>query len=164
MVGCLFRNVKKVEESVALKELRLNTLSRLQCNGLACMLFSELETIKDDVKDSVTWPVRIAILILAGDYSWSNGIVLYLEVSMLIVLLLNHLSGKEDCTEEQNFIEGWEKGVASTDVFGVPLEVTVLRQDSTKPVLFILVKCADFLVLSGMIRGGKMDWYRVLEF
>ncbi|GKG39625.1 hypothetical protein Tco_0463770, partial [Tanacetum coccineum] len=27
-------------------------------------------------------------------------------------------------------------GVASTDVFGVPLEVTVLRQNSTKPVLF----------------------------
>ncbi|GKD87998.1 hypothetical protein Tco_1359152, partial [Tanacetum coccineum] len=40
-------------------------------------------------------------------------------------------------------IEGWEKGVASTDVFGVPLEVTVLHQDSTKPVPFILVKCAD---------------------
>ncbi|GJX95900.1 ACT domain-containing protein ACR10-like protein [Tanacetum coccineum] len=59
---------------------------------------------------------------------------------------------------------GLSIGVASTDVFGVPLEVTVLRQDSTKPVLFILVKCADFLVLSGMIRGGKMDWYRVLEF
>ncbi|GKE54092.1 hypothetical protein Tco_1489248 [Tanacetum coccineum] len=26
MVGCCFRNVKNVEESVALKELRLNTL------------------------------------------------------------------------------------------------------------------------------------------
>ncbi|GJW37767.1 uncharacterized Rho GTPase-activating protein [Tanacetum coccineum] len=47
-------------------------------------------------------------------------------------------------------IERWQKGVASTDVFGVPLEVTVQRQDSTKPVPFLLVKCADFLVLSGL--------------
>ncbi|GKE34821.1 hypothetical protein Tco_1454143 [Tanacetum coccineum] len=34
MVGCCFRNVKKVEESIALKELRLNTLrftQRLIC-------------------------------------------------------------------------------------------------------------------------------------
>ncbi|GKE73413.1 hypothetical protein Tco_1535454, partial [Tanacetum coccineum] len=31
MLGCLFRNVKKVEESVALKELRLNTLRFMQC-------------------------------------------------------------------------------------------------------------------------------------
>ncbi|GJZ21839.1 uncharacterized Rho GTPase-activating protein [Tanacetum coccineum] len=47
-------------------------------------------------------------------------------------------------------IERWQKGVASTDVFGVPLEVTVQRQDSTKPVPFLLIKCADFLVLSGL--------------
>nr|GEU56295.1 probable inactive ATP-dependent zinc metalloprotease FTSHI 2, chloroplastic [Tanacetum cinerariifolium] len=30
------------------------------------------ETIKDNVKDLVTWPVRIAILILAGDYRESG--------------------------------------------------------------------------------------------
>lgn len=47
-------------------------------------------------------------------------------------------------------IERWQKGVASTDVFGVPIEVTVQRQESTKPVPFLLVKCADYLVLSGL--------------
>ncbi|XP_071686255.1 uncharacterized Rho GTPase-activating protein At5g61530 [Rutidosis leptorrhynchoides] len=47
-------------------------------------------------------------------------------------------------------IERWQKGVASTDVFGVPIEVTVQRQDSTKPIPFLLVKCADYLVLSGL--------------
>ncbi|GKG61797.1 hypothetical protein Tco_0623514, partial [Tanacetum coccineum] len=31
MVQCCFRNVKKVKESVALKELRLKTLRFLQC-------------------------------------------------------------------------------------------------------------------------------------
>ncbi|KAL2550106.1 putative Rho GTPase-activating protein [Forsythia ovata] len=47
-------------------------------------------------------------------------------------------------------IERWQKGVASTDVFEVPIELTVLRQQSTKPIPCILVKCADFLVLSGL--------------
>ncbi|XP_022737190.1 uncharacterized Rho GTPase-activating protein At5g61530-like [Durio zibethinus] len=47
-------------------------------------------------------------------------------------------------------IERWQKGVASTDVFGVPIEVTVQRQQSSKPIPLILVKCADFLVLSGL--------------
>ncbi|KAL2558363.1 putative Rho GTPase-activating protein [Forsythia ovata] len=47
-------------------------------------------------------------------------------------------------------IERWQKGVASTDVFGVPIEITVQRQESTRPVPFILVKCADYLVLSGL--------------
>lgn len=47
-------------------------------------------------------------------------------------------------------IERWQKGVASTDVFGVPIEVTVQRQESTKPVPYLLVKCADYLVLSGL--------------
>ncbi|XP_022891013.1 uncharacterized Rho GTPase-activating protein At5g61530 isoform X3 [Olea europaea var. sylvestris] len=47
-------------------------------------------------------------------------------------------------------IERWQKGVASTDVFGVPIEITVQRQESTRPVPFILVKCADHLVLSGL--------------
>ncbi|KAL2527029.1 putative Rho GTPase-activating protein [Abeliophyllum distichum] len=47
-------------------------------------------------------------------------------------------------------IERWQKGVASTDVFEVPIELTVLRQQSTRPIPCILVKCADFLVLSGL--------------
>ncbi|MFS7936885.1 putative Rho GTPase activation protein [Helianthus anomalus] len=47
-------------------------------------------------------------------------------------------------------IERWQKGVASTDVFGVPIEVTVQRQESSKPIPSLLVKCADYLVLSGL--------------
>ncbi|KAK3026433.1 hypothetical protein RJ639_041445 [Escallonia herrerae] len=47
-------------------------------------------------------------------------------------------------------IERWQKGVASTDVFGVPIEVTVQRQQYTRPIPCILVKCADYLVLSGL--------------
>jgi hypothetical protein len=47
-------------------------------------------------------------------------------------------------------IERWQKGVASTDVFGVQIELTVQRQQSTRPIPFILVKCADYLVLSGL--------------
>ncbi|KAF5731050.1 hypothetical protein HS088_TW19G00653 [Tripterygium wilfordii] len=47
-------------------------------------------------------------------------------------------------------IERWQKGVASTDVFGVPIEVTVQRQHSSMPVPLILVKCADYLILSGL--------------
>lgn len=47
-------------------------------------------------------------------------------------------------------IERWQKGVASTDVFGVPIEVTVQRQELSKLVPHILVKCADYLILSGL--------------
>ncbi|CAK7357252.1 unnamed protein product [Dovyalis caffra] len=47
-------------------------------------------------------------------------------------------------------IERWQKGVASTDVFGVPIEVTVQRQQFSRPVPHILVKCADYLILSGL--------------
>ncbi|KAK9059670.1 hypothetical protein SSX86_020374 [Deinandra increscens subsp. villosa] len=47
-------------------------------------------------------------------------------------------------------IERWQKGVASTDVFGVPIEATVQRQESSKPIPLLLVKCADYLVLSGL--------------
>ncbi|XWS36977.1 hypothetical protein CRYUN_Cryun19dG0003700 [Craigia yunnanensis] len=47
-------------------------------------------------------------------------------------------------------IERWQKGVASSDVFGVPIEVTVQRQQSSRPIPLILVKCADYLVLSGL--------------
>ncbi|KAI4340815.1 hypothetical protein MLD38_025617 [Melastoma candidum] len=47
-------------------------------------------------------------------------------------------------------IERWQKGVASTDVFGVPIEIVVQRQEASRPVPHILVKCADYLVLSGL--------------
>ncbi|KAK9913989.1 hypothetical protein M0R45_037788 [Rubus argutus] len=47
-------------------------------------------------------------------------------------------------------IERWQKGVAGTDVFGVPIEVTVQRQQSSRPIPHILVKCADYLILSGL--------------
>ncbi|XP_031383942.1 uncharacterized Rho GTPase-activating protein At5g61530 isoform X2 [Punica granatum] len=43
-----------------------------------------------------------------------------------------------------------EEGVASTDVFGVPIEITIQRQQSSVLVPHILVKCADYLVLSGL--------------
>lgn len=47
-------------------------------------------------------------------------------------------------------IERWQKGVASNDVFGVPLEVIVQRQHSTRLVPQILVRCADHLIISGL--------------
>ncbi|XP_058085376.1 uncharacterized Rho GTPase-activating protein At5g61530 [Magnolia sinica] len=47
-------------------------------------------------------------------------------------------------------IERWQKGVASSDVFGVPIEITVQRQQSSRPIPQILVRCADFLILSGL--------------
>ncbi|KAJ0961914.1 hypothetical protein J5N97_029742 [Dioscorea zingiberensis] len=47
-------------------------------------------------------------------------------------------------------IERWQKGVASNDVFGLPIEVTVQRQHSTRPIPEVLVKCADYLIISGL--------------
>ncbi|OVA04674.1 Rho GTPase-activating protein domain [Macleaya cordata] len=47
-------------------------------------------------------------------------------------------------------IERWQKGVASTDVFGVPIEINVQRQQSIRPIPHILVSCADYLILSGL--------------
>ncbi|KAJ1254481.1 hypothetical protein BS78_K050200 [Paspalum vaginatum] len=49
-----------------------------------------------------------------------------------------------------NNIERWQKGVASTDVFGVPIEATVQREQSGKAVPLVLVRCADYLVISGV--------------
>ncbi|GAB4825906.1 hypothetical protein Ancab_008773 [Ancistrocladus abbreviatus] len=46
-------------------------------------------------------------------------------------------------------IERWQKGIASTDVFGVPIEVTVQRQQSSSLIPHILVRCADYLISSG---------------
>ncbi|XP_022985483.1 uncharacterized Rho GTPase-activating protein At5g61530 [Cucurbita maxima] len=47
-------------------------------------------------------------------------------------------------------LERWQKGVASTDLFGVPIEVTVQKQQSSRVIPHILVRCADYLVLSGL--------------
>ncbi|KAK9724426.1 hypothetical protein RND81_05G071000 [Saponaria officinalis] len=47
-------------------------------------------------------------------------------------------------------IERWQKGVASGDVFGVAIEVTVQRQQSSRPIPQILVRCADHLISSGL--------------
>ncbi|KAF4362698.1 uncharacterized Rho GTPase-activating protein At5g61530 [Cannabis sativa] len=47
-------------------------------------------------------------------------------------------------------IERWQKGVASTDVFGVPVEILVQREQSMRPIPNMLVKCADYLILSGL--------------
>ena len=37
-----------------------------------------------------------------------------------------------------------------TVVFGVPIEVTVQKQQSSRVIPHILVRCADYLVLSGI--------------
>ncbi|XP_074281842.1 putative Rho GTPase-activating protein At5g61530 [Silene latifolia] len=47
-------------------------------------------------------------------------------------------------------IERWQKGVASSDVFGIAIEVTVQRQQSSRPIPQILVRCADHLIASGL--------------
>ncbi|KAK6155934.1 hypothetical protein DH2020_010182 [Rehmannia glutinosa] len=47
-------------------------------------------------------------------------------------------------------IERWQKGVASTDVFGMPIELVVQRQQSSMPIPSILMKCVDSLILSGL--------------
>ncbi|WZZ85048.1 hypothetical protein YC2023_113627 [Brassica napus] len=52
-------------------------------------------------------------------------------------------------------IERWQKGVASSDelfcsVFGVAIEITVQRQESSRPIPFILMKCANYLILTGL--------------
>ncbi|XP_072983541.1 uncharacterized Rho GTPase-activating protein At5g61530 [Typha latifolia] len=49
-----------------------------------------------------------------------------------------------------NNIERWQKGVASNDVFGVPIEIIVQRQHSSRPVPQVLVRCADNLIISGL--------------
>ncbi|CAH8272575.1 unnamed protein product [Arabidopsis lyrata] len=47
-------------------------------------------------------------------------------------------------------IERWQKGVASSDMFGVPIEIIVQRQESSRPIPLILIKCADYLILTGL--------------
>ncbi|KAL6509422.1 hypothetical protein OROGR_022732 [Orobanche gracilis] len=66
-------------------------------------------------------------------------------------------------------IERWQKGIANIDgklfhsfdqyieslvskqvMFGMPIELAVQRQQSSMPIPSILMKCADFLILSGL--------------
>ncbi|KAG7030851.1 putative Rho GTPase-activating protein [Cucurbita argyrosperma subsp. argyrosperma] len=47
-------------------------------------------------------------------------------------------------------VERRQKEVASTDVFGVPIEVTVQRQQSSRIIPHILVRCAEYLDSSGL--------------
>ncbi|ERN00175.1 uncharacterized Rho GTPase-activating protein At5g61530 isoform X1 [Amborella trichopoda] len=62
-------------------------------------------------------------------------------------------AAKKTASKSKNILtnlERWQKGVASDDVFGVPLEVTVQRQQSSRPIPEVLVTCADYLILSGL--------------
>ncbi|MQL72696.1 hypothetical protein Taro_005057 [Colocasia esculenta] len=54
-------------------------------------------------------------------------------------------------------IERWQKGVASNNVFGIPIEIAVQRQQVGRPIPQILVKCADYLVLSGNMRQKGLN-------
>ncbi|KAG6542855.1 hypothetical protein Mapa_015759 [Marchantia paleacea] len=48
-------------------------------------------------------------------------------------------------------IQDWrQKGAGGKGVFGVSLEILVQRQKSTRPIPSIVIKCVDFLVLSGL--------------
>ncbi|KAJ4744656.1 small G protein family protein / RhoGAP family protein [Rhynchospora pubera] len=57
---------------------------------------------------------------------------------------------EEAAKKTLNNIERWQKGVATNDVFGVPIEVVVQREQSAKAVPQVLVTCADYLIVSGM--------------
>ncbi|GKA62356.1 probable feruloyl esterase A isoform X1 [Tanacetum coccineum] len=151
MVGCRFRNVKKVEESVALKELRLNTLRFMQ--RLICRDGEKGEN--HSILCVLAMKAWLGLERYGGtekDMKQCNG----LACGMYALLGTGMKTAQKSKTLSTD-IEGWEKGVARTNVFGVPLEVTVLRQDSTKPVPFILVKFAVFLVLSGLKLKTKVQ-------
>lgn len=47
-------------------------------------------------------------------------------------------------------LERWQKGQSGTNVFGVPLEVLVQRQRSSRPVPQIVINCVDYLSASGL--------------
>ncbi|XP_020876870.1 uncharacterized Rho GTPase-activating protein At5g61530 [Arabidopsis lyrata subsp. lyrata] len=53
-------------------------------------------------------------------------------------------------TKKQDHFDGHRKGVASSDVFGVPIEIIVQRQESSRPIPLILIKCVDYLILTGL--------------
>ncbi|KAI6696170.1 hypothetical protein NL676_016289 [Syzygium grande] len=47
-------------------------------------------------------------------------------------------------------MERWQKGFSNSDAFGVPIEITVQQQQSSRPVPNILIKCADYLISTGL--------------
>eukprot|EP00249_Psilotum_nudum_P018150 c26662_g1_i1 orf=367-1623(-) len=47
-------------------------------------------------------------------------------------------------------IERWQKGQSGKGVFGVPLEILVQRQKCSKPIPHLVIKCVDYLLLSGL--------------
>ncbi|XP_020877526.1 uncharacterized Rho GTPase-activating protein At5g61530 isoform X1 [Arabidopsis lyrata subsp. lyrata] len=46
-------------------------------------------------------------------------------------------------------------------VFGVPIEIIVQRQESSRPIPLILIKCADYLILTGnnVWTNGSQTFY-----
>lgn len=44
-------------------------------------------------------------------------------------------------------------------VFGVPIEATVQREQSGKAVPLVLVRCADYLVISGKMLKLNRRWF-----
>ncbi|XP_078148259.1 small G protein family protein / RhoGAP family protein isoform X2 [Carex rostrata] len=57
---------------------------------------------------------------------------------------------EEAAKKTLNNIERWQKGVASNDVFGVPIEVVVQREQSNTAVPQVLITCVDYLIVSGL--------------
>ncbi|XP_078148261.1 small G protein family protein / RhoGAP family protein isoform X4 [Carex rostrata] len=55
---------------------------------------------------------------------------------------------EEAAKKTLNNIERWQKGVASNDVFGVPIEVVVQREQSNTAVPQVLITCVDYLIVS----------------
>lgn len=47
-------------------------------------------------------------------------------------------------------LERWQKGQSGTNVFGVPLEVLVQRQRSSRAVPQLVINCVDYLAASGL--------------
>ncbi|KAL3695246.1 hypothetical protein R1sor_009322 [Riccia sorocarpa] len=51
----------------------------------------------------------------------------------------------------KSLIQDWrQKSAGGKGVFSVPLDVLVQRQKSTRPIPAVVIKCVDFLVLSGL--------------
>ncbi|GKA48970.1 hypothetical protein Tco_0741928 [Tanacetum coccineum] len=77
---CVFRDGEKGENHSSLCVLAMKAWLGLGRYGGTEKDMKE--TIKDDVKDSVTWPVRIAILILAGDYRYTSSLEVLLALRL----------------------------------------------------------------------------------
>jgi len=66
--------------------------------------------------------------------------------------ILNYITVLEitisDCVSEMLWLSLYDKCFWHS-VFGVAIEITVQRQESSRPIPLILVKCADYLILTG---------------